>query len=72
MVYRPNRSTPDYSFEKADQYFRRSRCDNCTNGGCKSRHATGLLVGVAELCVSVIPSLAAPSGNDDGHRWFYV
>ena len=27
MVYRPNRSTPDYLFEKADQCFRRSRAD---------------------------------------------
>jgi hypothetical protein len=28
MVYKPNRSTPDYLFEKADQYFRRSRLDS--------------------------------------------
>jgi hypothetical protein len=28
MVYRPNRSTPDYLFEKADQCFRRSRADS--------------------------------------------
>jgi hypothetical protein len=28
MVYRPNRSTADYLFEKADQCFRRSRADS--------------------------------------------
>jgi hypothetical protein len=28
MVHRPNRSTPDYWFEKADQCFRRSRTDS--------------------------------------------
>ena len=28
MVYKPNRSTPDYWFEKADQCFRRSRTDS--------------------------------------------
>jgi len=28
MVHRPNRSTPDYLFEKADQCFRRSRTDS--------------------------------------------
>jgi hypothetical protein len=28
MVYKPNRSTPDYLFEKAEQYFRRSRTDS--------------------------------------------
>ena len=28
MVYKPNSSTPDYWFEKADQYFRRSRTDS--------------------------------------------
>ena len=27
MVYKPNSSTPDYWFEKADQCFRRSRTD---------------------------------------------
>ena len=28
MVSMPNRSTPDYLFEKADQCFRRSRIDS--------------------------------------------
>jgi hypothetical protein len=28
MVYKPNSSTPDYRFEKADQCFRRSRTDS--------------------------------------------
>jgi len=28
MVFRPNRSTPDYLFEKANQCFRRSRTDS--------------------------------------------
>jgi hypothetical protein len=28
MVFMPNRSTPDYLFEKADQCFRRSRTDS--------------------------------------------
>jgi hypothetical protein len=28
MVFRPNRSTPDYLFEKAEQCFRRSRTDS--------------------------------------------
>ena len=28
MVFMPNRSTPDYWFEKAEQYFRRSRTDS--------------------------------------------
>jgi hypothetical protein len=28
MVHRPNRSTPDYWFEKADQCFPRSRTDS--------------------------------------------
>jgi hypothetical protein len=28
MVYKPNSSTPDYWFEKADQCFRRSRTDS--------------------------------------------
>jgi hypothetical protein len=28
MVFMPNRSTPDYLFEKADQCFRRSRSDS--------------------------------------------
>ena len=28
MVRRPNRSTPDYLFEKADQCFRRSLTDS--------------------------------------------
>ena len=28
MVHRPNRSTPDYWFEKAYQCFRRSRTDS--------------------------------------------
>ena len=33
------------------------------------RYATGLLVGVAGLCVSNIPSIAAPSGNGRGWRY---
>jgi hypothetical protein len=28
MLSKPNRSTPDYLFEKAEQYFRRSRIDS--------------------------------------------
>jgi hypothetical protein len=28
MVFMPNRSTPDYLFEKAEQCFRRSRTDS--------------------------------------------
>ena len=28
MVFMPNRSTPDYWFEKAEQCFRRSRVDS--------------------------------------------
>jgi hypothetical protein len=28
MVFMPNRSTPDYWFEKAEQCFRRSRIDS--------------------------------------------
>jgi len=28
MVFMPNRSTPDYWFEKAEQCFRRSRTDS--------------------------------------------
>ena len=28
MVYKPNSSTPDYWFEKAEQCFRRSRIDS--------------------------------------------
>ena len=28
MVFKPNRSTPDYWFEKAEQCFRRSRIDS--------------------------------------------
>jgi hypothetical protein len=28
MVFMPNRSTPDYFFQKAEQYFRRSRIDS--------------------------------------------
>jgi hypothetical protein len=28
MVFIPNRSTPDYLFEKAEQCFRRSRTDS--------------------------------------------
>ena len=28
MVYKPNSSTPDYWFEKAEQCFRRSRTDS--------------------------------------------
>ena len=43
-----------------------------TNGDCKSRHATDLLVGVARLCVGNIPSIAALSGNDDGSGRFHI
>ena len=28
MVFMPNKSTPDYLFEKANQFFRRSRTDS--------------------------------------------
>jgi hypothetical protein len=28
MVFMPNKSTPDYLFEKANQYFRRARTDS--------------------------------------------
>ena len=28
MVFKPNKSTPDYLFEKANQCFRRSRTDS--------------------------------------------
>ena len=39
-----------------------------SNGDGKSWCATNLLVGVAGLCVSNIPSIAAPSGNGRGWR----
>ena len=60
MAFMPNRSTPDYWFEKADQCFRRSRTDSNMRVRLASR-GNGFVVKAIELDIK-LQKLA--KGND--------
>ncbi len=71
MVFMPNRSTPDYLFEKAEQCFRRSRADSNVRGELEALgnafivKAVELDIKLQKLAKGNYTASFSPHGRDD-------
>ena len=68
MVSMPNRSTPDYLLEKADQCFRRSRIDSNVRAELEAL-GNAFMVKAVELDIKLqkLPKAATPPLSPHGH-----
>jgi hypothetical protein len=71
MVYKPNSSTPDYWFEKAEQCFRRSRTDSKARvkfeslGNVFMVKAVELDIKLRNLAMAITPPFSPDCGRAD-------
>ena len=76
MVFMPNKSTPDYLFEKANQCFRRARTDSNARvelealGNEFMVEAIDLDIKLQNLAKAITPPLPPHGGDDYGQAAF--